>query len=237
MTYRQEDMPFTREGITPDIVVNPHAIPSRMTIGHLVECLLSKVGALSGDEGDATPFTSCTVDDMSNFLKQFGYQKRGYETMYNGYTGRRLDAAICLGPTYYLRLKHMVDDKIHSRGRGPVEQLTRQPMHGRARKGGLRFGEMERDCMISHGTSSILKEKLMTTSDHYRVHVCDLCGRICSANLNKQSFECKGCRNKTRVSQIEIPYAMKLLLQELECMQIAPRLFTSVSPALAGDRD
>jgi len=226
ITYRQEDMPFSCEGISPDIVVNPHAIPSRMTIGHLVECLLSKVSSLTGDEGDATPFTSVTVDEISRLLENFGYQKRGYETMYNGHTGRRMDAAIFLGPTYYQRLKHMVDDKIHARARGPVSLLVRQPMEGRARDGGLRFGEMERDCMISHGVASILREKLMDASDAFRVHVCDICGLIAIANLNKGTYECRGCKNKTRISQVFIPYACKLLFQELMAMQIAPRMMT-----------
>uniref|UniRef100_A0A7S3B0D6 DNA-directed RNA polymerase subunit beta n=1 Tax=Haptolina ericina TaxID=156174 RepID=A0A7S3B0D6_9EUKA len=227
ITYRQEDMPFSCEGISPDIIVNPHAIPSRMTIGHLVECLLSKVSSLTGDEGDATPFTSVTVDEISRHLHNFGYQKRGFEVMYNGHTGRRMEASIFLGPTYYQRLKHMVDDKIHSRARGPVTLLTRQPMEGRARDGGLRFGEMERDCMISHGVAGILKERLMDASDAFRVHVCDRCGMIAIANLNKGTFECRGCRNKTEISQIFIPYACKLLFQELMAMQIAPRMMTS----------
>jgi DNA-directed RNA polymerase II subunit RPB2 len=226
LTMRQEDMPFNREGISPDIIVNPHAIPSRMTIGHLVECLLSKVSCLTGDEGDATPFTSVTVDEISSILQRFGYQKRGFEIMYNGHTGRRLDAAIFLGPTYYQRLKHMADDKIHARSRGPVTNLTRQPMEGRARDGGLRVGEMERDCMISHGAAAILKERLMDASDAFRVHVCDVCGIIAVANLNKGTFECKGCRNKTKISQVFMPYACKLLFQELMAMQIAPRMMT-----------
>jgi len=157
ITYRQEDMPFTIEGIVPDIIVNPHAIPSRMTIGHLVECLLGKVSATTGDEGDATPFTDITVEDISRTLHRCGYQLRGNEVMYNGHTGRKLEAQIFLGPTYYQRLKHMVDDKIHSRARGPVQILTRQPVEGRSRDGGLRFGEMERDC-CSEGT-------LITMSD------------------------------------------------------------------------
>ena len=121
MTYSQEDMPFTQEGICPDIIVNPHAIPSRMTIGHLIECLMSKVAAHMGKEGDATPFTDVTVDNLSRTLHKCGYQMRGFERMYNGHTGRQLEAMIFLGPTYYQRLKHMVDDKIHSRARGPVQ--------------------------------------------------------------------------------------------------------------------
>jgi len=132
MTYTQEDMPFTCEGITPDIIVNPHAIPSRMTIGQLVECIMGKVAACMGKEGDATPFTPVTAEDISTMLHKCGYQKRGNEVMYNGHTGRMLDAQIFIGPTYYQRLKHMVDDKIHSRGRGPVQILTRQPMEGRS---------------------------------------------------------------------------------------------------------
>ena len=174
ITYRQEDMPFTAEGITPDIIINPHAIPSRMTIGHLVECLLSKVATLIGNEGDATPFTDLTVEAVSTYLRNKGYQSRGLEVMYHGHTGKKLQAQIYLGPTYYQRLKHMVDDKIHSRARGPVQILTRQPVEGRSRDGGLRFGEMERDCMISHGVAAFLKERLFEASDAYRLHVCDM---------------------------------------------------------------
>ena len=143
ITYCQEDMPFTAEGITPDIIINPHAIPSRMTIGHLVECLLSKLATIVGNEGDATPFTDLTVDSVSDWLHKRGYHSRGLEVMYHGHTGRKLQAQVYLGPTYYQRLKHMVDDKIHSRARGPVQILTRQPVEGRSRDGGLRFGEME----------------------------------------------------------------------------------------------
>ncbi|KAL0769652.1 hypothetical protein Bca101_034802 [Brassica carinata] len=226
MTYTQEDMPWTIEGVTPDIIVNPHAIPSRMTIGQLIECIMGKVAAHMGKEGDATPFTDVTVDNISKALHKCGYQMRGFERMYNGHTGRPLTAMIFLGPTYYQRLKHMVDDKIHSRGRGPVQILTRQPAEGRSRDGGLRFGEMERDCMIAHGAANFLKERLFDQSDAYRVHVCESCGLIAIANLKKNSFECRGCKNKTDIVQVHIPYACKLLFQELMSMAIAPRMLT-----------
>ncbi|CAI5462463.1 unnamed protein product [Closterium sp. Yama58-4] len=231
MTYTQEDMPFSAEGISPDIIVNPHAIPSRMTIGHLIECLMSKVAAHMGKEGDATPFTDVTVDNLSRTLHKCGYQMRGFERMYNGHTGRPLQAMIFLGPTYYQRLKHMVDDKIHSRGRGPVQILTRQPAEGRSRDGGLRFGEMERDCMIAHGAAAFLKERLFDHSDAYRVHVCEICGLIAIANLKKGLLECRGCKNKTDIVQVHMPYACKLLFQELMAMAIAPRMLTRETPA------
>ena len=225
MTYRQEDLPFTMEGITPDIIVNPHAIPSRMTIGHLIECLSSKVAALRGLEGDATPFTDVTVDSISEDLHKLGYQKYGNETVFNGFTGRKIDMLIFFGPTYYQRLKHMVDDKIFSRARGPVQILTRQPTEGRARSGGLRFGEMERDCMISHGAAIFLKERLVDVSDKYRVHICEQCGLIAQADLQSQNYKCKLCQNVNyNISQVFIPYACKLLFQELMAMHITPRM-------------
>ena len=224
ITYTQEDMPFTAEGIVPDLIINPHAIPSRMTIGHLVEALMSKVAACMGKEGDATPFTSVTVENISRALHACGYQSRGWEIMYNGHTGRQLQAQIFLNPTYYQRLKHMVDDKMHSRGRGPVQILTRQPVEGRARDGGLRFGEMERDCIISHGAAAFLKERLYYQSDAYRVHVCEKCGLIAVANLRKGSFHCQACKATTGIVQVFMPYACKLLFQELMAMCIAPRL-------------
>ncbi|KAJ2392662.1 DNA-dependent RNA polymerase II [Coemansia sp. RSA 2611] len=227
ITYRTEDMPFSAEGVVPDIIINPHAIPSRMTIGHLVECLLSKLSTLMASEGDATPFTNVTVEAISHELLQHGYQPRGFEVMYNGHTGRKLAAQVFLGPTYYQRLKHMVDDKIHSRARGPLQILTRQPVEGRTRDGGLRFGEMERDVMIAHGVAQFLKERLFDVSDAYRVHVCDVCGLMVTALLKNNSFECRACKNKTRISQVHIPYACKLLFQELMSMNIAPRLMVA----------
>mmetsp|Transcript_70577 Transcript_70577/g.188361 ORF Transcript_70577/g.188361 Transcript_70577/m.188361 type:complete len:1176 (-) Transcript_70577:60-3587(-) len=229
ITYRMDDMPFSCEGISPDLIVNPHAIPSRMTIGHLIETLLGKIGSIRGYEGDATPFNNANVKDLSDELNSHGYQRHGNERLYNGHTGRPMSSLIFFGPTYYQRLKHMVDDKIHSRARGPTQMLNRQPMEGRARDGGLRFGEMERDCMISHGAANVLREKLFLQSDGYMCHVCEDCGLIAIANLDNNSFLCPNyvtCKNSS-IARIEIPYAAKLLFQELMAMMIAPRLMTT----------
>ncbi|GFR49839.1 hypothetical protein Agub_g11780 [Astrephomene gubernaculifera] len=238
ITYTMEDMPFSAEGIVPDIIVNPHAIPSRMTIGHLVEALMSKVASLMGSEGDATPFTKVTVDNVSQMLHDLGYQRRGWEVMYSGHTGRQIRAQIFLNPTYYQRLKHMVDFKIHSRGRGPVQVLTRQPAEGRARDGGLRFGEMERDCIISHGAAAFLKERLFDQSDAYRVHVCERSGLLAVANLKKQQFTSTIYKDGSNIYQVYIPYACKLLFQELMAMCIAPRMQfdRDAPPAVGGGR-
>lgn len=228
--YRQEDMPFTQFGISPDIIVNPHAIPSRMTIGHLVECLLSKVGALTGFTGKATPFTHLDVHQISQRLHNSGYQLRGNEAMYNGHTGRRLQAKIFLGPTYYQRLKHMVADKIHSRASGPTKSLERQPTDGRGNDGGLRFGEMERDCLIAHGAANFIRDRLFWCSDPYRVFLCDHCGLMAPYDNSKLVCTSKQCRNKKPTfSQIHIPYACKLLFQELIAMRIVPKMTTEPS--------
>lgn len=226
MLYRQEDMPFTQEGTCPDLVMNPHAIPSRMTIGHLFETLLGKVACMLGTEGDATPFMPTnTVKVISDLLHKTGYQRYGNERLFHGHTGKPLESMVYFGPTYYQRLKHMVDDKVHSRARGPVTSLVRQPTEGRSRSGGLRFGEMERDCMISHGAAAFLRERLFSVSDHYKVHTCSACGLFAIANFEKRQFVCKGCETST-VSEVELPYACKLLFQELMAMAIAPRMIT-----------
>merc|ERR1712098_677115 len=225
--YRQEDMPFSQFGIVPDIIMNPHAVPSRMTIGHVMEALLGKAGVYNGEFGDSTPFTRVNLKDVANKLHSLGLQRMGKEVMYNGHTGKRMPAQIFICPTYYQRLKHMVEDKIHSRARGPRTMLVRQPMEGRGRDGGLRFGEMERDCMIAHGACKFLKERLFCVSDAYRVHVCDLCGLFAVANIEKNHFECTACQSD-QVSQVHLPYACKLLFQELMTMSIIPKLVLHV---------
>ncbi|KAL8434519.1 hypothetical protein Efla_000035 [Eimeria flavescens] len=229
ITYRQEDMPFTEDGVVPDLLMNPHAVPSRMTIGHLVECLLGKTAAIIGGEGDATPFNDYTVSWIAGELHRLGFERHGNERLYHGHTGLPMPSLIFIGPTYYQRLKHMVDDKIHARARGPVAALTRQPMEGKSREGGLRFGEMERDCMISHGAARMLKERLFDQSDAYRIHCCDICGTICVADLQRLAFECRLCGNSNKISQVYIPYACKLLLQELMSMCIYPKLVLQVA--------
>lgn len=225
MAYRQEDMPFTIDGMTPDIVVNPHAIPSRMTIGQLVECLQGKVAALMGEIGDATPFTGDNVDDFCDALHALGFQKRGNETMFSGASSKQTPAQVFIGPTYYQRLKHMVADKVHARARGPTSTLVRQPLEGRGRNGGLRFGEMERDAVIAHGASMFLRDRTFENSDKYRLHVCKLCGMTAIANLKLNTFRCRRCTTKTEIESIDMPYAMKLLIQELTSMSLAVRIF------------
>ena len=151
--------------------MNPHAIPSRMTIAQLIECLLGKICSIKGAYGDGTPFMEFSVDQISEILESCDFESNGNEILYDGFTGKQMQSKIFIGPTYYQRLKHMVEDKIHSRATGPMVLLTRQPAEGRARDGGLRFGEMERDCMIAHGSLQFLKERMMDTSDNYRVYL------------------------------------------------------------------
>jgi DNA-directed RNA polymerase II subunit RPB2 len=225
MVYRQQDMPFSKEGIVPDIIINPHAIPSRMTIGQMMECIMGKACCQLGTMGDATPFNGATVEDLAEVLESYGMERYGNEVLYDGRTGVQITTEIFIGPTFYQRLKHMVEDKMHTRGgNGPVVMLTRQPAEGRARNGGLRFGEMERDAIVAHGASAFLKERMLDVSDNYRVFVCRKCGMLCVANPEKNIYKCTHCKNSADITQARIPYSMKLLLQELMTMAIAPRI-------------
>jgi len=222
----EADMPFTKSGLKPDIIINPHAIPSRMTIAQLKETLLGKVLIELGLYGDGTSFGEFDVKDIANELLKLGYESNGNDIMYNGSTGEMLETSIFIGPCFYQRLKHMVNDKQHSRSIGPMVNLTRQPAEGRSRDGGLRFGEMERDCMISHGASRFTKERIYDVSDKFSVHVCKKCGMIASHNNKTHIHMCNTCENRVDFAYVEIPYSCKLLFQELTTMNIAPRIIT-----------
>jgi DNA-directed RNA polymerase II subunit RPB2 len=230
------DMPFTKSGLRPDIIINPHAIPSRMTIGQLKETLLGKVLLELGMFGDGTSFGNLDVKTISQELLKLGYESYGNELMYNGLTGEQLETNIFIGPVFYQRLKHMVSDKQHSRSIGPMVNLTRQPAEGRSRDGGFRIGEMERDVMIAHGMSRFCKERMYDVSDKYNVHVCKKCGMIASYNDGKKGrlhtsgdysiHLCKTCDNRTDFAKVDIPYAYKLMSQELQTINIVPRIIT-----------
>ena len=230
------DMPFTKDGHRPDIIINPHAIPSRMTIGQLKETLLGKVLLELGMFGDGTSFGNLDVATIANELQKLGYESYGNELLYNGLTGEQLETSIYIGPVFYQRLKHMVTDKQHSRSIGPMVNLTRQPAEGRSRDGGFRIGEMERDVMIAHGISRFCRERMYNVSDKYSTHVCNKCGMIASYNdgqknrmYNTADFSihfCKTCDNHTDFSKVEIPYAYKLMSQELQTINVVPRIIT-----------
>lgn len=214
----QEDMPFNSMGVCPDLIMNPHGFPSRMTVGKLKELMAGKSAVIKGTIHDSTVFGGTPLETMESILIDAGYHLKSKEIMTSGITGELLKAYIYFGPIYYQKLKHMVLDKIHGRPRGPRAVLTRQPTEGRAREGGLRLGEMERDCLIGHGVSMLLIERLMLSSDAYNADVCTKCGLFGYLNW------CSSCRSSQNVASIQIPYAYKLLLQELQSMNIDARL-------------
>ncbi len=219
----QHDMPFTEYGVSPDLIMNPHAVPSRMTIGHILEVIGGKANSLRGTEMDATAFEHIDYEGFKKVLEERGFKSDGREILYNGKTGERIEAEIFTGVIYYQKLKHLVSNKIHARSRGPVQILTRQPTEGRAREGGLRFGEMERDTLIGHGASMLLLERLLKESDLVTELVCEKCGSIGVNDLIRKKVYCPIC-NSTKVDPVEMSYAFKLLLDEMMACGIRPKL-------------
>ncbi len=218
----ESDMPFTASGVIPDILFSPHGIPSRMTISHLLESLGGKVGALGGRYINATTFNAEPEEAMRNELLSLGFRENGVETMYNGMTGEQFAVKIYIGNMYYLKLKHMVANKLHSRARGPIQLLTRQPTEGRAKEGGLRLGEMEKDTFVAHGASLLLKERF--DSDKTVVPVCESCGIIAIYDPYKDRKYCTICGDNVEINDIEISYAFKLILDEFKSLGLYPRV-------------
>jgi len=214
----QVDMPFSQDGVCPDLIMNPHGFPSRMTVGKLLELVSGKAALLEGRYGDGTIFGGDPIEEISKVLVQQGYNYAGKDILTSGITGESLQAYIYFGPVYYQKLKHMVADKMHARARGPKASLTRQPTEGRARDGGLRLGEMERDCLIGYGASQLLLERLMLSSDAFTAHFCTTCGLLGYPGW------CQYCRKEENVSPLRLPYACKLLFQELMSMNVVPRM-------------
>ena len=214
----QADMPFNDQGICPDIIMNPHGFPSRMTVGKMLELVTGKAGVLAGQHGYGTCFGGSPVEEMSQILVDHGFSYGGKDYLTSGITGEPLQFYVFMGPIYYQKLKHMVQDKMHSRARGPRAILTRQPTEGRSRDGGLRLGEMERDCLIAYGTSQLLLERLMISSDRHEIDVCEQCGFMGYLNW------CQRCKSSRTVVKMVVPYAAKLLIQELMSMNVSARL-------------
>ncbi|KAI3834885.1 hypothetical protein MKW98_015998 [Papaver atlanticum] len=226
---QQEDFPFSERGICPDLIMNPHGFPSRMTIGKMIELLGGKAGVSCGRFHYGSAFGepsghADTVEAISKTLVDKGFSYNGKDFLYSGITGSPLQAYIFMGPIYYQKLKHMVLDKMHARGRGPRVMLTRQPTEGRSRDGGLRLGEMERDCLIAYGASMLIYERLMISSDPFEVQVCRVCGLLGYYNHKLKTGICSSCKNGENISKMKLPYACKLLFQELQSMNIVPRL-------------
>ncbi len=216
-----EDMPFTESGVVPDILFNTHSIPSRMTMGQLLEMITGKASSIAGEYFDSTGFTGVDETYIRETLGKLGFREDGKETLYDGKTGKQYDVMIYTGVAYYQKLDHMVANKIHARSRGPVALLTKQPTEGRAKEGGLRLGEMEKDCILAHGAAMMLKERF--DSDKYMVAVCENCGLIAMNDRTKNKLVCSLC-SESKISWVEMSYAFKLMLEELKSLLIYPRV-------------
>ena len=221
---KNEDLPYTEQGITPDVLINPHAFPSRMTVGMMMESVTGKAAAVRGKQFDGSAFVGEKMDIVKSILDKAGFKYSGKEKMYDGRTGKSFLVDVFIGVVYYQKLHHMVADKIHARARGQVQMLTKQPTEGRARGGGLRFGEMERDCLIAYGASMLLKDRLLDESDKTEVLVCEKCGLTGFHDARKRKFVCAQCGDTAPISSVSVAYAFKLLLQEILSLNIAPRL-------------
>ena len=245
----EANMPFTADGLRPDIIVNPHAIPTRMTIGQLVECITGKAAAIYGGFSDCTAFNNrgSKIGVFGEALANQGYHSSGNEILYDGMSGKQIEATIFIGPTYYMRLKHMVKDKVNYRALGPRTALTRQPVGGRANDGGLRIGEMERDGVLAHGMTDFMRESMMERGDKYYMAVCNQSGLVAVYNPSKNLFMSPAVDGPVQYvgsvdgkdvhishvtrfgrsfSVICIPYSLKLLIQELQTININMRIIT-----------